>query len=402
MSNTSLTETLIQTIKNNLASYAKVIALLLIWLLFSVLTDWIFLSPRNISNLFRQATIISFLAVGMTFVIVTGNVDLSVGSVTGFVSVICAYMQANIMPNVLPSLFPELGGDAIGIISTVVTVITALLVGVVVGLWQGSLIAYLRIPAFIVTLGGMAIFRGGVIGVTGGRTIRPINDYFQAIAQGYLPKTLGLAIGVIVIVLIFISVVQKRKRRQRYGFEVSLFTIDILKAAFYSGIVLLFVLYMNAYRGVQMPVFLLAIVAVIGTYIANNTRFGRYAYAIGGNMEAARLSGINIKKTLFSVFILMGVISAMAGIVLTGYVAAGTVSGGEKYELDTIAACVIGGASLMGGEGTIIGALIGSLIMASILNGMSVMNLDVFLQFVVRGLVLIFAVYVDVVSKNRS
>ncbi len=402
MSKSNTANVLVQAMKDNFTSYAKIIALLLIWLLFSVLTDWIFLSPRNISNLFRQATIISFLAVGMTIVIVTGNIDLSVGSVTGFVSVICAYLQANIMPDLLPSIFPNLGEMSVDVLSTIITVISALLVGVVVGLWQGSLIAYLRIPAFIVTLGGMAIFRGGVIGITGGRTIRPITESFKVIAQGYLPKTLGLLLGIAAVVLIFVFVLQRRRRRQKYGFEVSAFYLDILKAAFYSGLVLLYVLYMNAYRGVQMPVFLLALVAMIGTYISNNTRFGRYAYAIGGNIEAARLSGINIEKTLFSVFILMGVISAMAGIVLTGYVAAGTVSGGEKYELDTIAACVIGGASLMGGEGTIIGALVGSLIMASILNGMSVMNMDVFLQFVVRGLVLIFAVYIDVVSKRRS
>lgn len=400
--NVSFGHTAIQALRSNFTGYAKVIALLLIWVLFGALTDWIFFSPRNLSNLFRQMTIISFLAVGMVIVIVTGNIDLSVGSVTGFVSAISAYLQANIMPQLLPSLFPGLESGSVAMLSTIITVVTALLVGVVVGIWQGTLIAYLRIPAFIVTLGGMAIFRGGVIGVTGGRTIQPITDSFRLIAQGYLPESLGLIFGVVIVAAVFLLVLRKRQMRQTYGFQVPPFTFDIVKASFYSGLVLLYVLVMNAYRGVQNPVFLLAIVAVIGTYIANNTRFGRYAYAIGGNTEAARLSGINIERTVFLVFILMGAISAVAGIVLTGYVAAGTVSGGEKYELDTIAACVIGGASLMGGEGTILGAIIGSLIMASILNGMSVMNLDVFYQFVVRGLVLIFAVYIDVVSKRRA
>lgn len=400
--NVSIGNTLVQALKSNFTGYAKVIALLLIWVVFGALTDWLFFSPRNMSNLFRQMTIISFLAVGMVIVIVTGNIDLSVGSVTGFVSVICAYLQANTMPFLLPQIFPGLEGYALAMTSTVITVATALLVGVLVGIWQGTLIAYLKIPAFIVTLGGMAIFRGGVIGVTGGRTISQISDPFRLIAQGYLPETLGLIFGIVIMAGIFILILRKRQMRQTYGFPVPPFAFDILRASFYSGIVLLYVLVMNAYRGVQNPVFLLAIVAVIGTYIANNTRFGRYAYAIGGNTEAARLSGINIERTIFLVFILMGAISSVSGIVLTGYVAAGTVSGGEKYELDTIAACVIGGASLMGGEGTIIGAIIGSLIMASILNGMSVMNLDVFYQFVVRGLVLIFAVYIDVVSKRRA
>ncbi|MFP4637643.1 MAG: sugar ABC transporter permease [Spirochaetaceae bacterium] len=389
-------------LRRNFSDYAKVIALLVIWLLFGVLTDWIFFSPRNLSNLFRQMTIISFLAVGMVIVIVTGNIDLSVGSITGFVSVICAYLQAQFMPRVLPTLFPDMSGGGIAIISTVLTVLSALAVGFLVGIWQGALIAYLKIPAFIVTLGGMAIFRGGVIGVTGGRTIQPVTDTFRLIAQGYLRPTVGLVLGILVVAGIFLITVQRRNLRQRYGFSLNPLFLDMLKASLFSAVIMAYVLLMNAYRGVQNPVFLLAIVAVIGTYITNNTRFGRYAYAIGGNQEAARLSGINIERIIFRVFIMMGMISAVSGIVLTGYVAAGTVSGGERYELDTIAACVIGGASLMGGEGTIFGAIVGSLIMASILNGMSVMNLGVFLQFVVRGLVLILAVYIDVVSKRRA
>lgn len=402
MEQNSLPYILTDALRRNFTAYAKVLALFLIWVLFGVLTDWIFFSPRNLSNLFRQMTIISFLAVGMTIVIVTGNIDLSVGSVTGFVSAISAYFQANLMPDVLPQLFPNMADGSIAMLSTVVTVITALGVGFVVGLWNGALIAYLKIPAFIVTLGGMAIFRGGVIGVTGGRTIKPISEPFKAIAQGYLDKTVGLIIAIVVIAAIFLMILQNRRMRNHYGFSLNPMVLDMIKGGILSGFVLLYVLVMNAYRGVQNPVFLLAIVAVIGTYIANNTRFGRYAYAIGGNQEAARLSGINIEKNIFMVFVLMGMIASVAGMVLTGYVAAGTVSGGEKYELDTIAACVIGGASLMGGEGTIFGAIIGSLIMASILNGMSVMNLDVFYQFVVRGLVLIFAVYIDVVSKRRA
>jgi D-xylose transport system permease protein len=335
-------------------------------------------------------------------VIVTGNIDLSVGSVTGFVSAVAAFFQATLMPRVLPVLLPNMGDAGLATVSTIVTVIAALAVGLVVGIWQGTLIAYLGIPAFIVTLGGMQIFRGGVIGVTGGRTIRPITDQFRLIAQGYLPKTLGLILAGVVIVLIFVGILRNRARRRRYGFDVPAFGMDMAKGGFYSAVVLAYVLVMNAYRGVQNPVFLLAVVAGVGSYVANNTRFGRYAYAVGGNREATRLSGINIERNIFSVFVVMGVISGVAGIVLTGYVAAGTVSGGEMYELDTIAACVIGGTSLMGGEGTILGAIVGSLIMASILNGMSVMNLDVFYQYVVRGLVLIFAVYVDVASKRRS
>ena len=246
----------------------------------------------------------------------------------------------------------------------------------------------------------MLIFRGGVLGVTQGKTIVPIEDSLRLIAQGYLSRTMGTGIGLVVIALIFFLYLRNRKLQKNYGFTLGPLSLDLLKAAGLSAMVVIFVLLMNNYRGLPNPVLIMVFVAVIFSYITTNTRLGRHAYALGGNLEATRLSGINVKKNIFIVFILMGLLTGVSGIVLTGYVAAGTTSGGYMYELEAIAACVIGGTSLMGGKGSIAGALVGSLIMASLLNGMSVMNMPIFWQYIIRGLVLIFAVYVDVTTKK--
>ncbi len=392
---------LLGQIRINLKTYTMVFALLGIWILFGIMTDWVFFSPRNLSNLFRQMTIISFLAIGMVLVIVTGNIDLSVGSVTGFIGIIAAYLQAIVFSRALPALFPQLPMQSIAILSTSLTILLCLIAGGLIGVMQGWMVAYLGIPSFIVTLGGQLIFRGGVLGMTAGKTIVPIEEPFKAIAQGYLPNDIGLALTAVVIVLIFLFFLWNRRQRRMYGFSLKPLSVDILKAGFFSGVVLLYVLIMNRYQGVQNPVLLMAFMALAFAYLTNNTRLGRYAYAIGGNKEAARLSGININSNVFKVFIFMGLLCAVGGIVLTARVAAGSISGGVNYELSAIAACVIGGTSLMGGEGTIFGAIVGSLIMASLENGMSVMNMDVFWQYIIRGLVLIFAVYVDVVSKKN-
>jgi D-xylose transport system permease protein len=388
-------------IRINLKTYTMVITLLVIWILFGFLTNWIFFSPRNLSNLFRQMTIISFLAIGMVLIIVTGNIDLSVGSVSGFIGVIAAWLQAEAFGKLLPSWFPGVAPTSIALASTVLTIALCLVAGALIGCLQGALVSYLAIPSFIVTLGGQLIFRGGVLGITQGKTIVPIEEPFRAIAQGYLPNGVGLVLAAGVILVIFAFFLWNRRQRKTYGFALRPLAVDLLQAAFFSVAVLAYVLIMNQYQGVQNPVLLMAIVALVFAYLANNTRLGRYSYAIGGNKEAARLSGIDIRANVFQVFIFMGILCAVAGIVLTARVAAGSISGGVNYELSAIAACVIGGTSLMGGEGTVFGALVGSLIMASLENGMSVMNMDIFWQYIIRGLVLIFAVYIDVVSKKN-
>lgn len=387
-------------IRNNIQTYTMILALAFIWILFGFLTDWIFFSPRNLSNLFRQMTIVSFLSIGMVMVIVTGNIDLSVGSCVGLVSAVTAYLQAILLPPLLEQFMPGLSIVAQGVIITGITIVLGLLVGGIIGVCQGWVIAYLGVPAFIVTLGGMLIFRGGVLGITQGKTIVPIEDSFRLIAQGYLPKNLGMALGIFAVCCLFFWLFYNRRQKLSYGIALPPFYLDLLKTLIFSFIIMLFVYLMNTYRGIPNPVLLMAVVALVFAYITKNTRLGRYAYALGGNAEATRLSGVNTRANVFQVFVLMGLLTGVSGIVLTGYVAAGTTSGGVNYELEAIAACVIGGTSLMGGSGSIAGALVGSLIMASLLNGMSVMNMPAFWQFIIRGLVLVAAVYVDVATKK--
>ena len=389
-------------IKIDIKAYALIIALLFIWLLFGSLTGGIFFSSRNLSNLLRQMTIVSFLSIGMTLVIITGNIDLSVGSVTGFIGVIAAYLQAVMLPEILPGLFPSLSAEGLGILSTIVTIIICLLVSILVGIYQGYIIAYLKVPAFIVTLGGMLIFRGAILGVSGGRTIVPVENSLRWVAQGYLPKNLGIILVVITTMVIFLMSLRSRNKKKKYGFKIKPLNYDLMMASAYSVLVLGSVLIVNNYRGVPNPVIIMVVIAILVTYLANNTKFGRYVYALGGNIEATKFSGINVQFVIFKVFILMGLLSGVAGIVLTGYVAAGTIGGGLNYELTAIGGCVIGGTSLMGGRGTVLGALIGTLIVASLENGMSIMNMSVFWQYMVKGLVLILAVYVDVASKKNN
>ncbi len=390
-------------LSNNMQTITMVAILAVIWLLFGALTNFIYLSPRNLSNLFRQMTIIAFLTCGMVLVIVTGRIDLSVGSITGFISVIAARLQADYFPVWLPKLFPALANDpvAAGVISTIATIVISLGIGVIVGVFQGALIAYLEIPAFIVTLGGMLVFRGGVIWVTRGESIMPITDQLTAIGQGYFSHLFAYILAAITAGIILLSVLSTRARQKKYGLEPAPLGRDMAFAGVGIVGVFVFVIIMNLYRGLQAPVLLLVITAVVMTYISTSTRFGRYSYAIGGNVEATRLSGINIKKNVFLIFVTMGVLCAVSGIVLTGYLASGSIGAGTDYELKAIAACILGGTSPLGGSGTIVGAMVGSLIMQSLDNGISVMNLPVYFTKVVPGLVLILATYLDVALRKR-
>lgn len=405
-------EKIAESIRANIRTYTMVIALVLIWILFGLLTDGVFFTPRNLSNLVRQMILIAILAVGMVPIIVTGNIDLSVGSVVGFISIIVAYCQFFIFPDMLGGVFPSWQSQTTfmgvetsinGILSTFLSIIVALIVGLLVGVWQGALIAYLRIPAFIVSLGGLLGFKGGILLVSGGRTIGPVENTLVAIGQGYIPKTAGVILAFIVVGCIFAITLWGRKQKLKYGFEKYPIYKDLTKAGLLSSVVLFYVLYIaTGYEGIQVPVLLMAVILLIFHYITNNTKFGRYIYALGGNQEATRLSGIDTQKVVFKVYLLMGILCALCGVVLTGYVAMGTTTGGNLYELFTIAACVIGGTSLMGGEGTVAGAVVGALVMGSLNNGMDILGWTTSKQWVVQGLVLIVAVFVDVYSKRKG
>src|SRR5690625_34669 len=370
--------------KFNVQSYTLIFALVLIIVLFGVLTGGEFLSSRNISNLFIQMTVISILAIGMTFVIVSSHIDLSVGSLAGLTGGIAAILHVWFGWN------------------TGLVVLVAILVGALLGLWQGWWVAYRAVPAFIVTLGGMLIFRGILVGISKGQTISPLDDSFKMIASSYLPYTLGYLIVAISIFLLFLFNWLNRKKRMEMGLKVSSPLAEYGKLAVYSFFILLITYMLSRYNGIPLPMLIVVALGGLFIFIASKTSFGRRIYAIGGNPEAASLSGINIKRNTLSVFVLMGALAGLAGIILTSRLNAATTSAGDMYELDAIAACVIGGTSLAGGRGHIVGSVIGALIMVSIDNGMSMMNIPTFWQYIVKGLILIIAVWIDIVSKKSS
>ena len=383
-----------QQLRSNFQTYALVVAMVIIWILFFFLTDGIYLSPQNFSNLFRQMTITAVLSVGMVLVIVAGHIDLSVGKLASFVSVIVAYLQAYTWNKYLPGVSPW--------ITTSLSVLCGLLVGTLYGVVHGWIIGYLRVPAFITTLASMWILNGLILIRTGGKTIPANQPLFSYIAQGYLPPIASWGVAVLVAVVLFILMFNGRQRRLKYGFTLSPLYQDVLKTAFLAALVFGYVAYVDAYQGFQVPVLILAVIAVIVAYVSNNTKFGRYTYAIGGNREAARLSGISIRNNTFAIFVLMGFLCGVSGVIMASYVGYGTIAAGGGYELFAIAACILGGTSTLGGIGTIFGAMIGSLIIASLTNGLQIMNVPSSWQYVVSGVVLVIAVYADMaLKKNR-
>jgi len=380
-----------QSIRRNIQTYTLLIAVVIIWTIFYFLTSGSYLDPQNISNLFRQMSVTSFLSIGMVLVIVTGGIDLSVGKLAGFVSVVCAYLQYYVWFKYFPNQV---------FLAATLSVICGLAVGLLAGSIQGYIIAYLGLPAFIVTLAGMWLFNGLILLVTAGRTIAAHQAVFSSIAQGYIPPAWGWGIfGIIVLFLVW-NMFTSRQGKQKYGFTLRPLYMDLLGVIVPVVLILAYVLSVNSYKGIPAPVLLLAFVAMVMVYVASNTRFGRYAYAIGGNREAARLSGININSIIFRVFVLMGFLCGVAGVVLASYVGYGTIAAGTGYELDAIAACILGGTSPLGGVGTIPGALIGALIIASLTTGLQMLNVAPAWQYVVKAVILVAAVYADVYFKR--
>lgn len=370
--------------KFNAQSYTLMIALVLIAILFAVLTEGEFLSSRNLSNLFTQMTVISVLAIGMTFVIVAAHIDLSVGSLAGLTGGIAAILHVWYDWN------------------TGLVVLVAIMIGALLGLFQGWWIAYRGLPAFIVTLGGMLVFRGILIGISKGLTIAPLDQTFKMIANSFLPLILGYVFAVIGMILLFVFTWRNRSNRVHMGLNIPSPVADYGKLSIYSIGMMIITYMLSRYNGLPVPLLIVIMLAGIFIFISTKTAFGRSIYAIGGNPEAARLSGINIKRNTLMVFVLMGALAGIAGVILTSRLNAATTSAGDMYELDAIAACVIGGTSLSGGRGRIFGSIIGALIMVSIDNGMSMMNIPAFWQYIVKGLILIVAVWIDTASKNRT
>lgn len=358
-------------------------AIIMIMLFFSVMTEWAYLSPRNISNLFRQTSITGILAIGMVFVIISGEIDLSVGSMMGLLGGAAAILDVWFgLP--LP-----------------LTIVLTLGAGFLLGLWNGWWVAYRKVPSFIVTLAGMLAFRGILIGITDGTTVAPISSEMGLIGQSYLPNMISMVMGVAGLAMYFAWQKKRRVTRTQYQLPVEAARTALMKHSLLGVGVLSIILILNDYRGVPTPVLLLAVFLIVGTFIANKTQFGRRIYAIGGNIEASRLSGINVEKTKLSVYAMNGFLVGAAALVLSSRLGAGSPSAGNIAELDAIAACVIGGASMAGGVGTVIGAVIGAFIMASLDNGMSMMDVPTFWQYVVKGGILLLAVWMDSATKVK-
>jgi xylose ABC transporter membrane protein len=363
---------------------AILIATAAIWVLFTFLTDGNFLTTRNLSNLFRQMSITGVLAIGMVFVIILGEIDLSAGSTLGLLGGIAAILNVWFGFSAIP------------------TVVITLILGVIMGAWNGYWIAFRNVPSFIVTLASMLVFRGVLIGITGGNTVAPLTADFKAIGQAYLPTVVGYILVVLAIVGSAYLILGNRKNKIKYNIEVRPMALDVLTIVGIGVISLVLVLILNDYQGFPIPVFIMLLLALILAFVGTKTIFGRRIYGIGVNRDAARLSGINVKKHIIVIYSVLGLLCAVAGILLTSRLNAGSVSAGQNAEMDAIASCVIGGASLAGGSGTVAGALVGALVMASIDNGMSMMNTPTFWQYIVKGLILLIAVWMDISSKNKK
>ncbi len=388
-----VTSDLLMAVRRNLQTYTIILAMIAIWIVFFFTTHGAYLEAQNISNLFRQMTTTAFLAIGMVLVIVIGCIDLSVGKLAGFVSVIVAYFQYRVWNTYLPDQ---------PLLAAALSVSIGILVGTLFGALQGYITSYLGLPSFIVTLAGQWALNGLILWRTEGKTIPANQPAIAFIAQKYVPETWGWVIAALVIVFLFYNMFRNRTNKRKHGFEVRSLPLDLLATGFMSLVFLFFVFIVNNYKGIPNPVLLLGIATVIMTYVSNNTRFGRYAYALGGNREAARLSGINIRQEILMVFVLMGFLSGIAGVVLASYVGYGTIAAGSGYELDAIASCILGGTSTLGGVGTISGAIIGALIMSSLSTGLQMMNVAPAWQYVLKAIVLILAVLADVTfKKNR-
>lgn len=381
--------------KKNIRQYAMLIALVVIMIFFQIATKGILLVPMNVTNLILQNGYVFILAIGMTLTILTGgNIDLSVGS-------LCALIGA-IAGTLIITMHMNIG----------LAIVLCLLLALVIGIWQGFWIAYIRIPAFIVTLAGMLLFRGLTVTMLKGLTLAPFPENFQKISSGFIPDIFNefgtslnftaIIVGVILTVLYAVIQIKNRIKRQKSGFLVSSITFFIIQIVIMIFVINLFFYWLAAYKGIPIALVFIGTLIVVYTIFNTRTVPGRYLYAMGGNEKAAKLSGINTNKVLFFSYVNMALLAAVAGIMFASRINSASPQAGLNFELDAIGACFIGGASAYGGIGTIPGAIIGALVMGVLNNGMSILGVGSDWQMSIKGLVLLAAVAFDVISKKKS
>lgn len=374
-----------QLLKQNM----MLIVLVAIVVLGTVLTGGILIKPMNISNLINQNAYIVILAVGMLMCILTGgNVDLAVGSI---VALIGAFAGTFII---------TWGWN------TYLSVLLCLVLGILIGFWQGFWIAYVRIPAFIVTLSGQLVFRGLTLMILKGLTISPFPESYMRLTTGFIGtadtrKTIALAVGIVVAIIYVILQIKNRINRKKKGYELESIVAAVIRTAIIVAVVVWLFYMLSKYRGIPTVMITLALVLLVYSFVTSKTVMGRHLYAIGGNEKAAKLSGINTNRMLFLAYVNMAFLAAVAGIAFSARLNGASPQAGQSFELDAIGSCYIGGASAYGGVGTVGGALIGALVMGVLNNAMSIMGVSQDAQQVVKGLVLLAAVAFDVISKQK-
>ncbi|HJG48541.1 MAG TPA: sugar ABC transporter permease [Facklamia tabacinasalis] len=378
-------------IRNIFEKYSMIIILIVTLLIFQFLTDGILLRPVNVTNLILQNSHILVLAIGMLMVVLLGHVDLSVGSVMAFVGALSAMLM--IQRQISPWLVIPL----------------CLLIGGVIGAWQGFWIAYVKIPAFIVTLSGLLLFRGLTQVLLGGMSIANYPPAFNFLSSGYLPNIGGselhmtsLLIGGAVAILLAAVMYMSRKKKKDNLLKVESTTSFVVKLVVIVGTILGITYIFAQHSGFPFVMIVIAILAAIYTFITNQTVMGRHIYATGGNYKSAELSGVKTKKVTFWVFVNMGVLAALAGMILAARLNAATPQAGNGIELDALSAVYFGGASTSGGIGTIVGALVGGLIIGVLNNGMSILGVGIDWQQAIRGLILLLAVVIDQYNKRKK
>ena len=378
-------------LKNNIREYGMLLSLVAIMAFFQYMTDGTLLKPLNLTNLILQNSYIVIMALGMLLVIVAGHIDLSVGSVSGFVGALAAVLMVNYNWNFVAAS------------------LACLLVGAVIGGAQGWFVAYLRIPSFIVTLAGMLVFKGLALALLQGQSVGPFPDDFQLLSSGFIPdffngETLrisSLVIGAVVAVVLFALKLRERAGHVKHDMEEEPGAFFLAKNIAFAAVIIWFCWMLASYKGLPNVLIVMFALMLVYDFVTRRTTIGRRIYALGGNAKAARLSGIKTERLAFLTFVNMGALAALAGLVFAARLNTATPKAGLGFELDVIAACFIGGASASGGVGKVLGAVIGAFVMGVMNNGMSILGIGIDYQQVIKGIVLLAAVCVDVYNKNK-
>lgn len=381
-------------VKTNIRDYMMYIALVIIMAFFTWRTNGGFIQARNISNLINQAAYVAVLAIGMTVILILKHIDLSVGYVAGFCGAIAAILMTQYNVNEW------------------LAILIVMCLGLVIGLYQGLLVTRVGVPAFVTTLAGMFMFRGLLnLSLQKTGTIIVPNAGFNALSNGFIPDIPGvdlgfhlltLLIGIVAVVLVVISQMKARKQKQKYNFKVTSTPVFICTLVFISAIIMVIIWVLANYSGIPWAAVIVGVVLFLYNFMLNKTRLGRYIYGIGGNDQAAELSGVNVKKVTLFAFCSMSVLAALSGVLYTSRLQSATPTAGLAFEMDAIASSYIGGTAVSGGIGKVTNTIIGALVIMSLTNGMNLMGVDISYQYIVKGIIFIIAVAFDVRTRSKK